>query len=135
MSQRLENLESEFRTHHYALVDLNDDEKDMRKEQDILEHDDEMVTLATHVKQLMAACTSSPDSSLRKVAARRLSRLEKSVTSVRDAVHSMTGDRNVSLPCQYEESVTSRSSLGTFQTASCPWTWMNLMVSVRYRQG
>ena len=50
MSQRLESLDSNFKLHHYAFVDLIDDTKTMLKEQDILDgHDDEMATLSTLV--------------------------------------------------------------------------------------
>ena len=45
MSQRLETLDSDFKLHHYALID---DTETMLKEQDILDgHDDEMATLST----------------------------------------------------------------------------------------
>lgn len=40
---RLETLDAEYKVHHYAIVDLLDDEGDLGREQEILdEHDDEM---------------------------------------------------------------------------------------------
>jgi len=41
MSQRLDTLDSEFKCHHYGLIDLIEDEEGIIREQDILdEHDD-----------------------------------------------------------------------------------------------
>ena len=44
--KKLDTLEAEFKTHHYALIDLIDDDDDLREEQELLDrHDDEMSTL------------------------------------------------------------------------------------------
>ena len=54
MSQRLENLDSDFKLHHYPLIDLIDDTETILKEQDILDgHDDKMATLYTRIKRLV----------------------------------------------------------------------------------
>ena len=51
MSQKLESLDSDFKFHHYPLIDLINNTESMLKEQDILDgHDDEMATLSTCIK-------------------------------------------------------------------------------------
>ena len=73
MLQRLESLDSDFKLHHYALIDLIDDIEIMLKEQDILDgHDDEMATLSTHIKWLIVVCDSSSKFGPHKIASRRL---------------------------------------------------------------
>ena len=58
MSQKLSDLDSEFRTHHYALVDFIDDEEALAKEQETLDVHDDLV--AERVRQVIVA--SSPSS-------------------------------------------------------------------------
>ena len=59
MSQRLESLDSDFKLHHYTLID---DAETMLKEQDILDgHDDEMATLSTRIERLIAVCAPLPN--------------------------------------------------------------------------
>ena len=51
MSQKLSDLDSEFRTHHHALIDLIDDEDALAKEQEVLDtHDDLVAELSVCVK-------------------------------------------------------------------------------------
>ena len=69
MSQKLDSLDSEFKVHHYALVDIIDDNDLSSKEQETLdEHDDEITELAICIKKLISLCTATPDSNFRKVA-------------------------------------------------------------------
>ena len=54
LSKKLERIDSEFRTHHFTLVDVIEDEETVLREQEILEdHDDEIVALTARIKQLM----------------------------------------------------------------------------------
>ena len=51
MSQKLSDLDSEFRTHHHALIDLIDDEDALAKVQEVLDtHDDLVAELSVRVK-------------------------------------------------------------------------------------
>ena len=69
MSQKLESLDSDFKLHHYALINLINDIESMLKEQDILDgHDDEMVTLSTRIKRLIVVCDSFSEFGLHEIA-------------------------------------------------------------------
>ena len=53
LATRLDTLDAEFKTHHFALIDLIDDEETLGKEQDALDqHDDDVTTLAVRLQQL-----------------------------------------------------------------------------------
>ena len=80
MTRKLDALDTEFRAHHQALVDLIDDEEALLTEQNTLDdHDDHVAVLTARIRQLVSACTPSSDLSLRKIASRRLSPTEISV--------------------------------------------------------
>ena len=81
ITRKLDALDTEFRAHHQALVDLIDDEEALLTEQNTLDdHDDLVAVLTARIRQLVSACTSSSDLSLRKIASRRLSHLQKSLS-------------------------------------------------------
>ena len=83
MSQKLSDLDTEFRTHHHALVDLIDDEETLAREQETLDaHDDLVAELAVRVKQVIAASSPSSNESSRRIASRKLTHLQKSLTSI-----------------------------------------------------
>ena len=105
MKKKLDTLDSEFKTHHYALIDLIDDEETLQKEQDVLdEHDDDVTVHAVRIQQLLTNCASSSDSSSRKIASRRFAHLQKNLSSVSAAIGSLSGESDdVCLLCQYEE--------------------------------
>ena len=86
MKEKLESLDSEFRDHHYAVIDVvnESDEAALRKEQDILdEHDDEMSALILCLQKLITTCSSTPDPDARKIPSRKLARLDKNLSSTR----------------------------------------------------
>ena len=107
--ENLESLDSEFKVHHLAVVDAIDgtDDTTLRNEQDILdEHDDEISALAVRLQKLIATCSTIADPDVRKIPSRRLTRLDKSLSSIADQVESLTGDSsNTCLIHQYEEQV------------------------------
>ena len=105
MSQKLDSLDSEFKVHHYALVDIIDDDDLSSKEQETLdEHDDEIAELAIRIKKLISLCTATPDSNFRKVATRKQTRISKGVAAITEAIGSLTGSSDdVCLLHQYEE--------------------------------
>ena len=93
MSQKLESLDSDFKLHHYALIDLIDDTESMLKEQNILDgHDDKMAILSTHIKRLIVVCDSSSELGPRKTASQRLVRLERNLFTVNERIGSLSGD-------------------------------------------
>ena len=105
MTHKLDALDTEFRAHHQALVDLIDDEEALLTEQNTLDdHDDHVAVLTARVRQLVSACTPSSDLSLHKIASRRLSHLQKSLSSIRMAI-TTSGEEplDVCLLRQYEE--------------------------------
>ena len=105
MSHKLDALDSEFRTHHYALIDSISDEEEeaLSKEQEALDHhDDNIAELATRVECLIATCDSASDSGV-KVASRRLTHLESSICAVSDAISSLDGNAEPHLLHQYQE--------------------------------
>ena len=105
LSQKLDVLDSEFRTHHHALIDLVDDQETLRKEQSTLDDHDDLVTdVAVRIQQLINACSSTPEVSARKIASRRLSHLEKTLSSIRAAISSLSGESDdFCVLRQYEE--------------------------------
>ena len=105
MSKKLDTLDSEFKVHHYALIDLIDDDESLGKEQAALdEHDDDVAALAARINLLITACSSSPESSSRKLVSRRLTHLGKKLSSIRGGVGKLTaGPDDVCLLRQYKE--------------------------------
>lgn len=74
MIQRLESLDTEFKQLHSSIIDLIDEKNGelLLKEQDTLdEHDEELSLLTVEMQQLIAAC-STPSTSYRKLASRKL---------------------------------------------------------------
>ena len=105
MSQKLADLDSEFRAHHHALIDLMDDDDSLAKEQDVLDsHDDLVAELGVRVKQVIAASSPSTVDSSRRITSRKLAHLQKSLS----AILSIVGDKTAAISdtCvlrQYEE--------------------------------
>ena len=105
MSQKLSDLDSEFRTHHHAFVDLIDDEETLAKEQEVLDtHDDLVSELSVRVKQVITVSSPSSNESSRRIATCKLTHLQKSLTSITSAINDpSTARSDVCLVKQYEE--------------------------------
>ena len=105
MTRKLDALDSDFRTHHHALIDLIDDEEALQEEQSTLdEHDDVVAELAVRIQQLINLCTSFSEDSPRKLASRRLIHLQKSMSPISAAVAALSGEPDdTCLLQQYEE--------------------------------
>ena len=87
MSQKLLDLDTEFRTHHHALIDLTDDEDALAKEQEALDsHDDLVAELTVRVKQIIAVLSPSSSESSRRIASRKLVHFQKSLVSITSIV-------------------------------------------------
>ena len=100
MSQRLETLDSNFKLHHYALIDLINDAETMLKEQDILDgHDDKMATMSTRIECLIVVCDSSSESGPGKIASRSLACLERNLSTVNEGIGALSGGPDDTCSC------------------------------------
>ena len=69
MTQKLDALDSEFRTHHHTLIDFIDDEEALLMEQKTLNYlDDFVAELSACIQQLVNAWTTLSDMSFGKIA-------------------------------------------------------------------
>lgn len=109
--QKLDTLDSDFKSHHFAVVDLVDEEA-MSTEQGVLdEHDDRVADLAVRLQQLITepSTTSSPSASgsadPHVRLSKRLRRVDRDLESVVSAIESIGPDSTVDIPLlhQYEE--------------------------------
>ena len=132
MTRKLDALDSEFRNHHHNIVDFIDNEEALQREQSTLdEHDDCVAELAARMQQLISVCTSSSDSSPRKIASRRLSRLQKNLSSISTEIATLSGRPDDScLLLQYEDQLTEIATLSGSLTAYAPRRRFSLEHSV-----
>ena len=102
---RLKQLDSEFKTHHYDLVDVIIGEEALEQEQAIFdEHDDHVALLSLRIQKLIAVCTALSPSSPYQVATKRLLRVREALTKVSDAIAApITGPDSVCLLHQHQE--------------------------------
>ena len=102
---RLKQLDSEFKTHHYDLVDVINGEEALEREQAIFdEHDDHVALLSLRIQKLIAVCTALSPSSPYQVATKRLLRVREALTKVSDAIAApITGPDSVCLLHQHQE--------------------------------
>ena len=105
LSTRLEVLDSEYKHHHYAIVDLIDEDEALQREQDALdEHDDNVALLGIRIQRLITSCSTPLDSDPRKIASKRLTRVRKKLSSIGDTLASLpTEDDSVCLLTQLQE--------------------------------
>ena len=100
---RLQTLAEDFKLHHYAIVELVDDEEDSRREQEVLdEHDEEVSRLAIRLEKLSTTCSSSGPDQL-KIPLKRLKHLEKALSTVYGGATSFPVDGDICLLQQYDE--------------------------------
>ena len=62
MTGKLEGLGTEYKAHHYAIIDLT--EGLQREQEAVAEHDDNIAQLGISVQRLIAACSKSPESKI-----------------------------------------------------------------------
>ena len=63
LASKLESLDAKFKVHDYSVIELIKSEKDLEREQDILDqHDDTVSELGVCVKKLISVCSSSSTS-------------------------------------------------------------------------
>ncbi len=121
MSQRLEALSADFKTHHLAVIDaMKDNDTDgLAQEQEILDtHDDEVASLAYRLELLTRACTPSTDLESRVIITRRLSQLETKLSTLNAAIGKLTGSPSeIHLVHAYQEQLLDcKRELGVVRT-------------------
>ena len=106
LKERLDSLDLEFKTHHYALVEQIEERTDLDREQETIDnHDDEASVIAVCAQKLIALCSSSPVSDLRKTSSRRLAHINKNLSTISDAIGALAGEDDILLLHQYEEQI------------------------------
>ena len=105
LKKKLEDLVSEFKTHHYSLIDVIDDDHTLEAEQATLDkHDEDVTALTIRIQHVLEACTSSRASNPRNIASRKLLRLRRCLASVAESVSSLPGEAdNVCVLHQHQE--------------------------------
>ena len=104
---KLECLDAEYKTHHYSIVDLTDDEGGLATEQAALDdHDENIAQLGIRIQRLIAACSKSLDSNPHKIASKQLGCLKARLSKVEEFISSMSSDTdNTCLLKQHEEQI------------------------------
>ena len=104
---KIGSLEKEFKTIHLEIVDLIDDGDTAvhEKEQETLDKlDEDVASITIRLQQLVAKCGSSATSGALKSSSRKLSRLERSLIAVNEALALIPVDHDdVPLLEQYSE--------------------------------
>ena len=63
MIQRLQSLDSEFKGHHYTVIESLESEEDLTREQNVLdEHDEEIAHLSVAIEMLVVSCATASGS-------------------------------------------------------------------------
>ena len=111
---KLDQLDAEFKTYHFAIIDVVEDDQ-QANEQDILDnHDDKMVSITSRIQGLIAAAASpapstappsvvTPSASQRL--AKRLKRLDGNFRSMLEEIDSLTPESDACLLHQFEEQI------------------------------
>ena len=97
LGPKLESLDSEFKVHHYTVVELIAKEEDLDDEQAIFDqHDDTIADLSARIEKLVSACThrSTDPSTPRNLQARKLERVDKELAAINGAVDSLDKEAN-----------------------------------------
>ena len=81
-AHKLDSLDSEFKDHHFAIVDAIEDDKyldtNLAKEQDELDnHDNTVSDLSLRLENLILTCSSKTDTAAQGIASRRLTNLRE----------------------------------------------------------
>ena len=89
---RLETLNSEYKVHHFPLIDLIEDEAVLQREQEDLDnHDDVVFDVSVCIEKLVNSCTTAtkaPD--IHKTSSHRLKHLQKNLLAVRDKISELS---------------------------------------------
>ena len=111
LSAKLDSLDSEFKVHHYGIIDTipDDDHVDetMTKEQDELDqHDTNIANLSIRLEELVRKSSSKAESAAYKIASRSLASLRDRLTVISSALTKLSGaSEEIHLVEQYQEQV------------------------------
>ena len=93
MQRSLENIDSDFKTHHLALIDLLEEEDDLEREQQVLdEHDETVAALLARISDFISSQTTRTDPEPYRIVSKRLFHLRKNLTSVGAEITRMDSD-------------------------------------------
>ena len=86
-------------------MEILDKDKDLTKEQEVLdEHDDTIAELAICIQKLISTCSAPSDPNPRKIQSRRITRLEKSLSTACEEIKTLSErSDDTCLICQHEE--------------------------------
>lgn len=111
LSSKLESLDSEFKTHHYSVIDAipDDDRADdnLAKEQEELDqHDSNITDLSLRLENLLRECSAKSESAPHKIALRSLTNLRERLNVILSALSKLSGTpEEVHLVEQYQEQI------------------------------
>jgi len=105
LKEKLETLDSEFSTHHYALIDAIDDVESLEEEQEVLdEHDDAVSLLTTLLQRIIKTCSTPQSVDTRKIQARKLLHLDRDLSTMQDEIAALsTHPKDTCLIQQYAD--------------------------------
>ena len=90
--QKLESLDSEFKSRHLSLIDLITDESILETEQEVLDsHDDEVSELTIRLQRLISSLTTTTESNVHKTVSKELNHLQRNLTVVAKAIDELSG--------------------------------------------
>ena len=104
--RKLEQLDTDFRKYHLAIVDFTDDDEALDTEQEALDiHDDRVTALHDRLRQLIAKSSASrtTDSDTRRRLAKRMKHLEDNLTLLASQVDSTSAESDVCFVRQCED--------------------------------
>ena len=114
LAHKLDSLSGEFKSQHYAVIELIDDEETLEKEQDIFDSVDDKILELT-IQQLIASLAlPSNDSAkldLHKIASRRLVRLKESITTIDNSINALPDGPKDDIICALQLYETEHSRL------------------------
>ena len=107
LTAKLGALDAEYKSYHFELVDLinDDDEDSLEREQEALDkHDDTITDMNIRLKRLCLVTTPTTTADhQQRVSSRKLAHLEKGILTIHDAITTLPEDHDdVSLVEQYE---------------------------------
>jgi len=105
LKEKLETLDSEFSTHHYALIDAIDDVESLEEEQEVLdEHDDAVSLLTTLLQRIIKTCSTPQSVDTRKIQGRKLLHLDRDLSTMQDEIAALsTHPKDTCLIQQYAD--------------------------------
>ncbi len=93
---KLEALDKEFKSLHFKVIDLINEEEtvELEREQEILDkHDDDVASITSRLQQIIAKSDSHTDvTGTLKLLSRKLSRLERSLNATEEALAAVEDD-------------------------------------------